>query len=59
MTGELSPLASTTMALAVLAVFALAGGGSWMIAKQHDRTKGVLMLVCAAVVLGNVLIWVV
>jgi hypothetical protein len=44
-------------ALAMLAVFALAGGGIHLIAKGRDRRKGALMLACAAVILGNVLIW--
>lgn len=57
MTGEVSTFASTLLALAVLGVFALAAGGVFMLVKRRDRTRGVLMLVCAAVVLGNVLIW--
>jgi hypothetical protein len=44
-------------AIAMLAVFALVWGGVYLIAKRRDRTKGVLMLVCAAVILGNVAIW--
>jgi hypothetical protein len=44
-------------AVAMLAVFALAGGGVYLIARGRDRTKGGLMLACAAVILGNVLIW--
>lgn len=44
-------------AVAMLAVFALAFGGVYLIAKQRDRRKGALMLACAAVILGNVLIW--
>ena len=54
---ELTPLASGAMAIAVLAAFALLAGGIWMLAKRRDRTRGVLMLVCAAVVLANVAIW--
>jgi hypothetical protein len=45
------------LSIAMLAVFALVGGGVWMLAKRRDRTKGVLMLVAALVLLGNVLIW--
>ena len=44
-------------AVAMLAVFALAGGGGYLIALGRERGKGVLMLVCAAVILANVLIW--
>ncbi len=43
----------------MLACFALVWGGIWLIAKQRDRRRGILMLVAAAVILGNVLIWVV
>jgi len=41
--------------IAVAAMFALVWGG----VKQFriDRTKGVLMIVCAFVLLGNLLIW--
>lgn len=41
----------------MLASFALAAGGGWLIARGRDRRKGVLMLVAAAVFAGNVLIW--
>ncbi|WP_156457997.1 hypothetical protein [Sphingomonas sp. Leaf412] len=44
-------------AVAVLAAFALAGGGIHLIAKRRDRTRGVLMIVMAAVLIGNLLIW--
>ena len=50
-------IASITAAVAMLAVFALLIGGGWLIAQRRDRRKGVLMLACAAVLLGNVLIW--
>ena len=52
-----SGLASTLLSVAVLAVFALAIGGVWLVAKRRERNKGALMLVAALVVLGNVLIW--
>jgi hypothetical protein len=41
----------------MIAAFALAGGGAWLIAKGRDRKKGSLMVVCALVLLGNVLVW--
>lgn len=50
-------VAAIAPALAMLAVIALALGGIYLIARQHDRRKGVLMLIAAAVLLGNVLIW--
>jgi hypothetical protein len=53
MTG-ISPL---ILSLAMLAAFALLGGGAWLIAKRRDRRRGVLMIVAAAVLVVNVLIW--
>jgi len=41
----------------MLAVFALVLGGGWMIFKRHEKKQGVLMLIAALVLLGNVLIW--
>lgn len=49
--------ASAILGVLMLAAFALAIGGAWLIVKQRDHKKGVLMLVAAAVFLGNVLIW--
>jgi hypothetical protein len=45
------------LTIAMLAVFALAAGGIWTIVKRHDRKRGILMMIAAAVLLGNVLIW--
>jgi hypothetical protein len=45
------------LSIAMLAVFALALGGGWTIARRHNKKQGVLMLVAALVLLGNVLIW--
>ena len=47
---------STVLAVLMLAAFALAWGGVRLV-RKGDRQKGVLMIVCAAVALGNVLIW--
>jgi len=41
----------------MLAVLALALGGGWTIAKRDNKKQGVLMLIAALVLLGNVLIW--
>jgi hypothetical protein len=57
MTTPLQSLANTAPAIAMLAAFACAIGGGWMIAKNRDRRKGVLLLVMAAVLVGNVVIW--
>lgn len=54
-----SPLAIANAApgVAMLACFACLIGGGYLIAKRRDVKKGALMLVMAAVLLGNVLIW--
>lgn len=44
-------------AIAMIAVFALLAGGLYLLRGGRDRRKGGLMLACAAVILGNVLIW--
>lgn len=57
--GDLSGLARLyplMMGIAVLAVLALTWGGVTVL-RRGDRQRGVLMLLCAVVILGNVLIW--
>jgi hypothetical protein len=57
--GDLSGLSGLyplTMGIAMLAVLALAWGGVTVL-RRGDRQRGVLMLVCALVILANVLIW--
>lgn len=49
----------TALSVAMLACFALVWSGIWLIRTRRDRTRGILMLVAALVLLGNVLIWVV
>ena len=44
------------LSIGVLATLALALGGARVI-RRGERKQGVLMLVAAAVILGNVLIW--
>ncbi|OYY72337.1 hypothetical protein [Sphingomonas sp. 28-63-12] len=58
MTPLLGSFAAAAPAIAMLGVFACLIGGGWMIVKGGDRKKGVLLLVMAAVLLGNVVIWV-
>ncbi len=48
---------ATLLSLLVLASFALAAGGLYVLAVRRDGKKGALMLLAAAVALGNVLIW--
>ena len=45
------------LSIAVLASFALALGGGWLVAKRRERKRGVLMIVMALVLLANVLLW--
>lgn len=49
--------AAVTSSIAMLACFACAIGGAYLLAKRRERTKGILLLVMALVLLGNVLIW--
>ncbi|MEA3050736.1 MAG: hypothetical protein QOG84_2572 [Sphingomonadales bacterium] len=48
---------AAALSLAVLSAFALAVGGLWLILKRRVVKQGVLMLVMAAVLIANVLIW--
>jgi hypothetical protein len=50
-------IAAAASSLAVLAAFALAAGGLWLILKRRVVRQGALMLVMAAVLIANVLIW--
>jgi hypothetical protein len=50
-------IASAALSLAVVAAFVLAAGGLYLVAKRRDTKQGVLMLVMAVVLIGNVLIW--
>ncbi|MBU3076721.1 hypothetical protein [Sphingomonas quercus] len=49
-------MAGIFLSVAMLGVIALTIGGGWLIANGRDRRRGILMLVAAAVLLGNVLI---
>lgn len=54
--NALSGLYPLMMSIAVLAVLALGWGGVTVL-RRGERQRGVLMLLCALVILGNVLIW--
>lgn len=41
----------------MLAAFVLAVGGAKLALKPENRVRGLLMIVAAAVLVGNVLIW--
>jgi hypothetical protein len=44
------------LSLLMLGGFALAAGGAYTLAKLQDRKRGILMLIAAAVMWGNVAI---
>ena len=48
---------ATLLSVLMIAAFLLAAGGLYLLAGDRDRRKGVLMLVAAAVMVGNVLVW--
>ena len=48
--------ASAAMTLAMIAAFLLAMGGVRLALRKDDRKRGLLMIVAAAVLVGNVLI---
>ena len=55
--GAMYTIAVTALSLAVIASFVLAGGGLYLLIWRRDRKQGGLMLVAAAVLFANVLIW--
>ena len=55
--GDDARMEQAAPAVAMLAAFACAAGGAYLLAKRRDRTRAVLMLVMAAVLIGNVAIW--
>jgi hypothetical protein len=52
----LGGLASTVMAIGMMAAFLLVIGGISLIRRKEDRGRGILMLVAAAVLVVNVAI---
>lgn len=53
----MSGLAATLLSIAMIGVVALLWGGVVLIRRGTARRQGVLMIICATVILGNVLIW--
>jgi hypothetical protein len=49
-------MSAALQSIMMLGVFALAAGGFFMLRTGRDRTKAILMLAAALVLLGNVLI---
>ena len=50
-------ISSAAFALAMICSFVLLGGGVKLSLAKETRTRGVLMIVAALVLAGNVLIW--
>jgi hypothetical protein len=50
-------LANWALGIAMLAAFLLVAGGIVLIRRDHDRKRGILMIVAAAVLIANVAIW--
>ena len=48
---------SLFLSIMMIAAFLLAWGGVYLLVKRRDRKKGTLMLIAAAVAVGNVLVW--
>jgi high-affinity Fe2+/Pb2+ permease len=55
--GAMDEFASAAMALAMIAAFVLIAGGVKLALSQEHRSRGLLMIAAAAVLVGNVLIW--
>ena len=50
-------ISSIAMAIAMIAAFLLVAGGVKLLRARQTRGRGVLMLVAAAVLVMNVMIW--
>ena len=55
--GDLQGLGSAALAIAMIAAFLLLIGGIRLAGRREDRTRGILMIGAAAVLVANVLIW--
>ncbi len=55
--GSMYTIAVAALSLAMIAAFALVGGGAYLLVRRNERKQGVLMLLAAAVLFANVLIW--
>jgi len=53
----MSGFGAFTLSILMIAAFVLTGGGFYLIVSRRDRLKGMLMMLAAAVMIGNVLIW--
>ena len=53
----MNAFASAALAIAMIAAFLLIAGGIRLLRRREDRGRGILMIVAATVLIGNVLIW--
>lgn len=51
-------MAATILSILMLAGIALLAGGLHLLIRKRDKKRGALMLVAAAVMFGNVAIWI-
>ena len=54
---KIGPLAATMLSIMVVAALLLLLGGLKLARRKEDRGRGMLMIVAALVLVGNVLIW--
>lgn len=57
MQPALTSIGAAAPAIAMLGAFACIAGGAYLLVTRRDVRRGVLLLVMAAVLFGNVLIW--
>jgi hypothetical protein len=50
-------LPAALLSILVLATFALVAGALYLLIGRKERKRGILMLLAAAVMFGNVLVW--
>ena len=55
--GKMDRFSSIAMAAAMLGAFLLLAGGMKLVLDRQTRTRGVLMIVAAVVIVTNVMIW--
>jgi hypothetical protein len=53
----MTQIAAGALGLAMIAAFVLIAGGAKLAMSAADRKRGVLMILAALVLIGNVLIW--
>lgn len=57
MIGHAGGVAAAALGITMLGAFACLIGGIMLVAKGRDTRRGMLLLVMAGVLVGNVLIW--